>query len=925
MAKQSNSEHEAHPEGSDKTAIATDAKKDNLKNDRTADNTSVEKERAKAAEDFSVTSINVSEIQQANAALQNSGSAFVVYDSSTGETVARSKSKTQSNDAPVDMVIKEKSGSDTGAKSDIYDSGTIDTRAVLDQQMAFYKQALETVTDPEIRSQLKQQATMLDRANTNSKDIQNSPSQNSILDGGTDAAPHVVDKFSSKTTVSDGSPASKSAEQTNHLVNAKPIPDKYNRIVHLSTLSADYDFSYANKDFSNPMKDISKITITEKSGEPRIYEKKADGWYLVGSKEATFSSISFSNTTGELHFQFKNFSSREDYPDGRIEYSDHNSSFKRTPDGHGGYKEIHSGKRTDDNFTIAKTADGRFEIRDDQHKQPLKLLSDPKVVQAREALMDQARHRITNPEEFARFQTDMARFENREHDIEQRFELQLKQKYKQEGKSEEEIAKIAKSEAERLALAEVRDTYSHIADILKAGDKAGIPLDAAHRTMIAEQVLRNAASPTLIDQGNYGTCNVSVVEARSYTRHPADAAKLVADMVTEGKYSTKTSGKQIKINSEAYLNLDDSGSSIPPDGTRSLASQIFQVTAVNIHYAFDNTPIQRRYEQHLPDPKTGANGEELFYYEKNTGLKHNLLNKHDPGLYSTDQAQISMEITGDQPKEAYIRWDKEQFKTVSSIESEDGLKQTLQLAKDHGQMPVIIRVHTANEPLYTDSGAGTAGGSGGWHVITVTDYQAGPPSMVAVDNQWGSANDHKGKNKLTIDDLYFCMRAPDNDDQIKELESRRAHGNLAPRQEMDLDRHKHQKWNLLPDNYEQKMEQHLQDTHDLLQQKKISFDEYAGILKQFHTTLHDYPPEDRFKLLQFERDIGPIKSDEFVDTCVKTILQIHEEHKNVIGGNWNAIQQNQYSLALTRFNIFRSKLSPDLRDAIEKRVSNALK
>ena len=74
--------------------------------------------------------------------------------------------------------------------------------------------------------------------------------------------------------------------------------------------------------------------------------------------------------------------------------------------------------------------------------------------------------------------------------------------------------------------------------------------------------------------------------------------------------------------------------------------------------------------------------------------------------------------------------------------------------KEGKKLPIIIQVHTGMEPFLKDSGGGAAGGSGGWHVVTITGFE--PPNKVAIDNQWGEAKDHTGANMVNTHDLYLC-------------------------------------------------------------------------------------------------------------------------------------------------------------------------
>ncbi|HEY9869562.1 MAG TPA: hypothetical protein V6D08_10390, partial [Candidatus Obscuribacterales bacterium] len=91
------------------------------------------------------------------------------------------------------------------------------------------------------------------------------------------------------------------------------------------------------------------------------------------------------------------------------------------------------------------------------------------------------------------------------------------------------------------------------------------------------------------------------------------------------------------------------------------------------------------------------------------------------------------------------------------FDSEKELEDVILKAKQDGQLPIVMAVHTGQEPFWTDSGGGSAGGSGGWHVVTITDYD--PKSQkVSIDNQWGSEADHLALDGIPLSDLYLASR-----------------------------------------------------------------------------------------------------------------------------------------------------------------------
>src|SRR5262249_34744469 len=56
------------------------------------------------------------------------------------------------------------------------------------------------------------------------------------------------------------------------------------------------------------------------------------------------------------------------------------------------------------------------------------------------------------------------------------------------------------------------------------------------------------------------------------------------------------------------------------------------------------------------------------------------------------------------------------------VDSADQLKDLVGKGKEEGRLPTVVAVQPGNSPFWSDSGAETAGGSGGRHVVTITDY-----------------------------------------------------------------------------------------------------------------------------------------------------------------------------------------------------------
>lgn len=282
---------------------------------------------------------------------------------------------------------------------------------------------------------------------------------------------------------------------------------------------------------------------------------------------------------------------------------------KHSADG-ASYTEHHWGPDPRDNYDLKRTADGAYRISTDGGKTfPDKAeWRDPRVERA--MLHDLAEGSIKNPEDRAKFESDMIKFAAREKELQKQYETQGMKPEQAQQKAREEVAK----------------TYEQIGKLMGAGDNPDLPkIKSADRVLLAQQVMHQAANPDDVSQGGYNTCNVASGESRAYTKSPSEAARLVTDIVTTGKYTSNGSppttvevGKDKDIHPDSLLKIGESKNA-HDDGAnhRSYASQIFEVTAINMHYHKENAanpPQKIRYEQHQPNGED--NGERLFDYSK---------------------------------------------------------------------------------------------------------------------------------------------------------------------------------------------------------------------------------------------------------------------------------------------------------------------
>ena len=316
-----------------------------------------------------------------------------------------------------------------------------------------------------------------------------------------------------------------------------------------------------------------------------------------------------------------------------------------------------------------------------------------------------------------------------------------------------------RAEKDGLSQEEVDNTYKEVRRLLEA--EGDTPLNEEQREKLAQQVLFQAANPNKIDQGQRSTCNMNSVEVRTYTRDPSKAAKLVTDVALTGEF-TGTDGIKVKVDATPH---NDSKNDVRYESRRSHASEIFQVTAVNLHLEMENRkttpPGQLRYEEYekVPgDPET----ERVVDYSQ---TPPKVVDDH-PQVYTSNVGKmrdVYNSVTGKSETEIVLGHEKyvtDRSDAVKRIDSEESLHEYLRQAKADGKFPILLTVHTGNEPFWTDSGRGSAGGSGGGHIVTITDFQDGPEPKVTIDNSWGSGVDHDASNPVSLDELYRTMQRP---------------------------------------------------------------------------------------------------------------------------------------------------------------------
>ncbi len=253
------------------------------------------------------------------------------------------------------------------------------------------------------------------------------------------------------------------------------------------------------------------------------------------------------------------------------------------------------------------------------------------------------------------------------------------------------------------------------------------------------------------------------------------------DVALTGQYTAKDdSGKNVTVKINPKAADAEAQNDQRVDNQRDFASEVFQVAAVNLYWQKQNdlhhTDI--RYEQDGLPSKTNftKSGESLADYSQHPAK----FLADQPMLSPAGIGQISNMISGrnesavmivskqlDGPEETTSQnFYKKLFNAapealkpgdgVKVVSSEREFAKTLETLKEQGKLPVIIAVNSAVDPIFTVSGAGTQGGSGSDHAITITDYIPGNPAKVTYENQWGAdSRTHDSRaTAVNTDTLY---------------------------------------------------------------------------------------------------------------------------------------------------------------------------
>jgi hypothetical protein len=123
-------------------------------------------------------------------------------------------------------------------------------------------------------------------------------------------------------------------------------------------------------------------------------------------------------------------------------------------------------------------------------------------------------------------------------------------------------------------------------------------------------------------------------------------------------------------------------------------------------------------------------------------------------------------------------------KDVLTFETEDQFQDMLSNLKTQRKFPIILNVHTANQPFFDES----PNGKGCSHVVTVKDYLPGSPPLVLIDNQWDRGADHVSRERgISLHNLFLSTMKPEDSLPLfrKDFEAARLRGRVDSALEFD--------------------------------------------------------------------------------------------------------------------------------------------
>lgn len=310
---------------------------------------------------------------------------------------------------------------------------------------------------------------------------------------------------------------------------------------------------------------------------------------------------------------------------------------------------------------------------------------------------------------------------------------------------------------------ETRRTFEQVNRILtdEGQDASSKPMSQQDRNKVAEEVMAQAANPDKVHQGYNNTCEFAALEHKTYMEHPSEAARVVADAVLNQKVMSARGPVALDRDSVS-IKQDDPRGSTAEGLERSMASQAFQVAAVNLQLQQVNDAI---HAGDLNDPSTHQT---LAYVLRpgslsDTGERIMDMQKNPPEVrHSGDPGEATGLFGSAADNNAMLEQTYRQlthsnesgfFMSADSNMSQGQFLDRLQTLNREGQQTALVAVNMNNEPFLSEFSGAIGPGGIQRHIVAVTDL--GKPSNVGI-----SDSTSRDTRNLNASDVYNDMYLP---------------------------------------------------------------------------------------------------------------------------------------------------------------------
>ncbi len=318
---------------------------------------------------------------------------------------------------------------------------------------------------------------------------------------------------------------------------------------------------------------------------------------------------------------------------------------------------------------------------------------------------------------------------------------------------------------------EVAKTFHELSELLT---NKSPHLSSDERAQVAMEIMANLVDTYSLNQGFHNTCAYAGVSIQLYSRCPSEAVRIIKEAVQHAKI-VREDGQTIKLGKfdikhdretmQAHKNEIMQGNADPQE--RTLADKILQNALANAHW---------QSMEHGKDGKTYKPGEitwECNQFGEGALKAKGVKISDSPGAGGDDMQELFYQMTGTYAETEIVH---SELGGIGIAEFSDE-KSLIAVMRDLGvspSNPITMTIHCSAEPFYTDSNAGFAGGSGGYHALCLTR----PPVKINgewyayTDNTWGPSAEHTAHSgkPIRLRDLYLATLPHDSIERINALE-----------------------------------------------------------------------------------------------------------------------------------------------------------